>query len=173
VSIKQIRILPPLAVARLGSSPEPLENYTLEIPDAVAPRKIVPGRSLSLDAEGNPSVIENRGAVSFRDKNGLIRPVAPFFEIWAQTGELDDWVPLTTLLLAENDLSPEAVQWSAHLANIKVYRRTGDAGDQIQAELQPFSDHTKHDLARPLGRVPELPSKRIDTARLPAVRATK
>lgn len=146
MSIKQIRILPPLAVARLGSSPEPLENYELEIPDAVAPRKIVPSVSLSIDAQGNPSAVVNKGAVSFRDSNGLIRPVAPFFEVWAQTDKSDEWVPLTMHLLADNNLAPDAVQWSAHIANIKVYRRTEAVDDQIHANAGPFSDHVKHDL---------------------------
>jgi hypothetical protein len=112
----------------------------------VAPRKIVPAASLSI-AEGNPSITENRGAVSFRDKDGLIRPVAPFFEIWAQTDQSEGWVPLTTHLLAENSLSPGVVQWSVHITNIKVYRRTADVNDQIHATLAPFSDHIRHDLA--------------------------
>ena len=50
--IKNIRILPPFAVARLGSSPEPMGNFDLEI-KGITPRSIVPAVSLHLDEQGN------------------------------------------------------------------------------------------------------------------------
>ncbi len=146
MSIEQIRILPPLAVARLGSSPEPMENYDLDLPDGVSPRKIVPAVTLTLDDDGNLSVPEPRGSVGFRDANGLIRPIAPFFEVWAQTSAADDWIPLTKNLLAEHGLNPDAVQWTAHVANIKIFRRTADPNDRMEAKVGPFHDHIKHAL---------------------------
>ena len=33
MTIKELRILPPLAIGRLGSAPEPLDNYELEVPE--------------------------------------------------------------------------------------------------------------------------------------------
>lgn len=146
MGIKDIRLLPPLAVARLGSSPEPLENYDLDIVDAVSPRTIVPKETLFLDAAGNLSVKDSPGQVQFRDTNGLIKPVAPFFELWALMDGADDWVPVTKYLLAENGLTPESVEWSAHVGNIKVYRRTGDPNDQMEATAGPFHDHAIHPL---------------------------
>lgn len=146
MSIKQIRLLPPLAVARLGSSPEPLENYDLELPDAVSPRKIVPAATLWVDDEGNLSVTEPRQGVSFRDAKGLIRPVAPFFEVWAQTDTSDEWIPLTKTLLNGHGLGADAVQWMAHVANIKMFRRTNDPHDRIEAKVGPFNDHARHAL---------------------------
>ena len=38
MSILEIRILPPLAIARLGSSSEPLENYDLVVEDPLGHR---------------------------------------------------------------------------------------------------------------------------------------
>ncbi len=146
MAIKEIRLLPPLAVARLGSSPEPLENYELRIVDTVSPRAIVPSETLLLDDEGNLSVRKSTGPVQFRDSEGLIKPVSPFFELWAQTDGSSDWVPLTKHLLAENGLQPDAVQWSAHVGNIKVYRRTNDPNDRMEAMAGPFHDHVRHPL---------------------------
>jgi hypothetical protein len=146
MSIQDIRLLPPLAVARLGSSPEPLENYDLELPDAVSPRSIVPAESIRLDAEGNVTISRSTGPVQFRDANGLIKPVAPFFELWAKTDASDDWVPVTEDLLARHGLGLDCLRWSAHLGNIKVERRTGDPNDRMEAVIEPFHDHAVHAL---------------------------
>jgi len=146
MAIKEIRILPPLAVARLGSSPEPLENYNLEIPDAVGPRAIVPAESLRLDSEGNLRVTRSTGPVKFRDDKHLIKPVAPFFELFAQVEGSEAWVPVTDELLRQHGLSIASVKWSAHVGNIKIHRRTGDENDKIEAKVGPFSDHGVHPL---------------------------
>ena len=51
MSISEIRILPPLAIARLGSSPEPLANYDLQIDpeDPLGFRRLVPAETLIVD----------------------------------------------------------------------------------------------------------------------------
>ncbi len=146
MGIKSIRIFPPLAVARLGSSPIPLENYDLEIPDAVSPRKIVPASTLLVDEEGNISEVKSPGSVAFRDDNGWIHPVAPFFELWAQTDGSEEWVPLTKGLLEANDLRPSAVRWKVSVGNHKIFRRTNDPNDQIEAITAEITDHTPHAL---------------------------
>lgn len=146
MAITAIRILPPLAVARLGSSPEPLENYDLELPDPVGPRAIVPAESLTLDANGNITATRSTGPVQFRDDQHRIKPVAPFFELFAQLDGAGDWVPLTVDLLGQHGLSTESVRWSAHIGNIKIHRRTGDENDKIEAKVGPFSDHAVHPL---------------------------
>ncbi|MCU1328643.1 MAG: hypothetical protein JWN34_4013 [Bryobacterales bacterium] len=144
MAIKDIRLFPPLAVARLGSSPEPLENYDLEIRDAVSPRTIVPAESLVLDVDGNITRRKSAGPVQFRDAKGLIKPVAPFFELHAQLDDCSDWVPLTPELLRQNGFELESVKWSAHLGNIKVERRTGNPHDRMEAIVEAFNDHTAH-----------------------------
>ena len=144
MGIKEIRIFPPLAVARLGSSPVPLENYTLKTPDAVSPRAIVPAQTFLVDKEGNLTVVSSPGPVAFRDGDGLIHPVAPFFEVWVQLEGSEDWNPLTKQDLADHGV--DAVVWTVSVGNHKVYRRTADPDDCIQAVTGEFSDHLRHDL---------------------------
>jgi hypothetical protein len=146
MAIKEIRLLPPLALARLGSSPEPLENYELETPDPVGPRAIVPATSLRLDPAGNITATRSQGPVQFRDADHLIKPVAPFFEVFARVDGSDAWVPLTEDLLKKNGLTLAAVRWSAHLGNIKIHRRTGDVNDKIEAVVDGIADHVVHPL---------------------------
>lgn len=146
MAITEIRLLPPLAVARLGSSPEPLENYDLETRDAVGPCTIVAKESLRLDAEGNLQRVTSKGPVEFRDHNHLIKPVAPFFELFARTDEGDEWVPVTYALLQAHGLQAKDITWTAHLANHKIFRRTGEPNDKISAQLGPVGDHRVHEL---------------------------
>ena len=51
MSLLELRILPPLAIARLGASEHPLENYDLKDSQESGPgfRKIVPAETLDLD----------------------------------------------------------------------------------------------------------------------------
>lgn len=146
MGIKGIRIFPPLAVARLGSSPVPLENYKLEIPDAVSSRKIVPASTFLVDEAGNLTETLSEGSVSFRDGAGLIHPVAPFFEVWAQFDGSEEWIHLTKQHLADQGINADAVSWNVHVGNHKIYRRTSDPDDQIDAVTGEFSDHQRHEL---------------------------
>jgi hypothetical protein len=144
MGIKGIRIFPPLAVARLGSSPVPLENYTLKTPDAISPRTIVPAQTFLVDEEGNLTVASSTGPVAFRDGEGFIHPVAPFFEVWVQLDGSDDWNPLTKQDLTDHGV--DAVVWKVSVGNHKVYRRTADPEDRIEAMTGEFSDHRRHEL---------------------------
>lgn len=146
MDIKNLRIFPLLAIARLGSSPDPMENFDLHSSDAASPRQIVPATSLYMDEIGNITEHINPAGVSFRDKDGLIRPIAPFFEVWIQRGDSDQWIPLTKDLLASCGLGPESVQWSLHVANNKIYRRTNDPNDRIDGIVGRFSDHSRHSV---------------------------
>jgi hypothetical protein len=146
LAILKIHLLPPLAVARLGSSPEPMENYELQIPDAVSPRRIVPAETFLVDHDGKLTLEEPTETVSFRDSRGRIRPVAPFFELWAETDSSEHLAPLTRRLLDDHGLSPSSVRWAVTVANNKVARRTGDREDGITASIGPFSDHCRYPL---------------------------
>jgi hypothetical protein len=132
-SIRSIFINPPIAVARLGGSNTPQDAYIwAQSPD---PRQdgettIVPTWSLNVqpDATVEPKLPTE---LIFRD-NTLIRPVAPFFELWALMGEAESepetWqaVALTPDLLTRfgADVSAITVQVDAH--NLKAARRTGN-----------------------------------------------
>jgi hypothetical protein len=142
--ITEIRVLPPLVIARLGSSPEPLENYDLELPkDAIGFRRIVPAETLYIGGDGSISRASVPPKIVFRDGD-RIRPVAPFFELFARVDV--DLVPLTTAILEENGLSAVDVKWSVKAGNLKVFRRTGKDEDRVYADAGPFSDHDVHAL---------------------------
>ena len=105
--IQELFINPPIAVARLGGSTVPQDAYRwIESPD---PRTggdtvVTADWSLAVQADGSvrPHMPEE---LHFRD-GALIRPVAPFLELWARVGEpgsaAGTWrdVPLTPKLLA-------------------------------------------------------------------------
>ena len=89
MTIVELRILPPLAIGRLGSSPEPLVNYTLE-GDPEHPldfRKIRGLETFVVDPQTGEVSLQTPGSVSFKDANGKIRPVAPFLEVFAVTDQ--------------------------------------------------------------------------------------
>jgi hypothetical protein len=144
VSLIEIRILPALAIARLGSSPNPLENYELETPPSgIGARRITPAETLYVDDETSEIARSEKPAgVAFRDGE-RIRPVAPFLEvhIW----ENGEFRPLTLGRLEEEGLSARDVNWTVTVANIKAFRRTNDKRDRATACVQ-FSDHEPHPL---------------------------
>src|ERR1022692_211771 len=144
--ITELRILPPLAIARLGSSPTPLENYDLELPeDPLGFRTIRPAETLIVDnSSGEVSGSKIPDKIVFRDSD-RIRPVAPFFEVFVRIGD-GELQPLTIRLLTEYGLSPADVKWSVEAGNLKVFRRTGNEKDRVKAELNSISDHGSHAL---------------------------
>jgi hypothetical protein len=140
-----LSILPPLAIGRLGSSPEPLENYELDLPaDGLGFRKIVPAETLYIDpTTGAVAKAKKPEVVKFRDGD-RIRPVAPFLEVFAH---MDDGVvrPLTLELLGAKRPEDAKVRWSITVGNIKAYRRTGDENDKAIASIE-VTDHESHPL---------------------------
>ena len=140
MSLLELRILPPLVIGRLGSSPNPLENYNLELPkNGLDFRQIVPAETLCVDPVSG-EITETRipDCVRFRDGDH-IRPVAPFLEVFVRTSD-DTFEPLTIDLLQANGLQPKDVRWTVLVGNIKAFRRTGDPGDKAIAKVS-FSDH--------------------------------
>jgi hypothetical protein len=148
-TIKELRILPALAIGRFGSSPEPLENYTAQIVDPLDFRKIVPAPTLIVDdATGTIARETNPGPqdkVHFRDAKRRIKPLAPFLEVWARFDDDDTLVPLTKNHLAHLGMQPSNLTWMVEVANIKVFRRTGDPLDKVVARLQIAFDQNDPD----------------------------
>lgn len=158
-SITEIRILPPLAVGRLGSSPSPMDNYDFDgfIPAEDVPesddvklgyRKLVPARTLVVDRESGTIVnhVTPAGKPQFRDEDGRIRPICPFLEVWAIIDGKGPLQPLTIHHLDALGLDATAVIWNVTAENSKAYRRTGDPHDRIVAETMDFSGHTVQDF---------------------------
>ena len=150
MTIRELRILPPLAIGRLGASPEPLEAFDLEV-SADRPldfRTIVPQESFEIDPDSGAIVrayVPDR--IAFKDADGWIRPVAPFLEVFALTDDRpDELVPLTLDLLAAEGIDPAQLRWEVEVANIKLFRRTGDPRDRIVARLPDVTDHSRQPL---------------------------
>jgi hypothetical protein len=172
MAIQQLRILPPIAIGRLGSAPTPLEAFELQFSE-VRPldfRRIVPRETLQIDPESGAiagSYVPE--SIRFKEEDGRIRPVAPFLEVFAliETGNL---VPLTLDLLKEEGLSLGALSWSVEVGNIKVFRRTGDPNDKIRASLSGIRDHQSHPL---LGKCANfLPGKTLPLGEVRFIRPT-
>ncbi len=143
MNIRELRILPPLAIGRLGSAPEPMANYTIDDdPDQPLEfRKIEARATLVVDPEtGEISASFLPEEISFKDEQQRIRPVAPFLEVFAVTAD-DSLVPLTVEMLDEMGLSPADVSWRVRVANRKVARRTGNEKDAVTADSGWFSHH--------------------------------
>eukprot|EP00456_Euglypha_rotunda_P023295 TRINITY_DN193_c2_g1_i2.p1 TRINITY_DN193_c2_g1~~TRINITY_DN193_c2_g1_i2.p1 ORF type:complete len:731 (-),score=140.72 TRINITY_DN193_c2_g1_i2:20009-22201(-) len=162
MAILELRILPPIAVGRLGASATPLEAFDLEVP-ADRPldfRTIIPRESFIVDPESGTLSSYVPKNIRFRDGD-QVRPVAPFLEVFAITdADPAKLVPLTLTLLSENGLDLNAVSWNVEVANIKVFRRTGSDADKIIASVRGINDHDSHDL---LGQCPNF----IDSKTLP------
>lgn len=140
-TLREIRILPPLAIARLGSADEPVNNYDLEVPrdQPLGYRRVVPAPTLIVDEATGAIAARAPRAVTFKDDQGQVRPVAPFLELWGRFDGSDDWRHLTMA-----DLPPGAtVAWQIQLGNIKVFRRTGDVNDKVLAISEPITGHDR------------------------------
>jgi hypothetical protein len=158
MTIRELRLLPPLAIGRLGSATEPMDNYTIEDdPDRPlgyrrlrAEATLVVGKtSGKIRASRIPATLEFK-------QDGRIRPVAPFLEVFALTDK-DVLEPLTLGLLHEHGLHETMISWRAVVANRKVVRRTGHKHDLVKADTGWFADH----VARPLeGHCPNFISPR-------------
>jgi hypothetical protein len=142
MTIRGLRILPPFAIARLGSASEPLDNYTIghDTKNPLNFRRILPAETLIVD-ERTGEIVEKDipDEVTFKDGK-RIRPVAPFLEVFAinDAGALE---PLTRRLLAKHRLKPSDVKWKVTVANRKVVRRTDDQDDLVEAHTGWFSGH--------------------------------
>jgi hypothetical protein len=144
--IKALRILPPLAIGRLGAASAPMDNYRVEV-DPEHPlgfRRLIPDLTLKVDAETGKLETVTPSALKFTE-DGKVRPVAPFLEVWAEVGR-SEIVPLTESVLTANGLSTSDVSWCVHVGNHKVYRRTKEVDDRIESYTGWFSDHQDHQL---------------------------
>ncbi|MGY1829105.1 hypothetical protein ACI8AA_01605 [Geodermatophilus sp. SYSU D01180] len=145
--IRELRVLPPLVIARLGAAPTPMDNYDVAV-DPERPlgyRALRPAETLEVDEDtGEIARAFVPARVAFTE-NGLVRPVAPFLEAWALTDD-DRLEPLTTGLLTGDGASEADVRWRVHVANHKVFRRTGDEADKVDAGTDDISDHAAHPL---------------------------
>jgi hypothetical protein len=147
LTIKQLRILPPFAIGRLGSAREPMDNYSFDPDtdpdDPLGYRRLKPQPTLIVNKGGEIGSERTPATLEFK-RGGKIRPVAPFLEVFAVT-EKDQLVPLTTSLLKKHGLTVDDISWRVRVANRKVVRRTQNEDDLVHAEIE-VSDHRSHTL---------------------------
>jgi hypothetical protein len=133
VGIREIFIDPPLAIARLGGSSMPQDAYlwvTAPEPRAGDTTTIAPTWSLAVQQDATVVPVMPT-QVTLRD-GPLIRPVAPFFEVWARVGRPGSrpasWrdMPLTPALLAQSGGSLSDLVLQIDAKNFKAARRTGN-----------------------------------------------
>src|SRR5882757_281953 len=141
MTIRELRILPPLAFGRLGSG-DPMDNYTAEDdPKSLLNWRVLkPQPTFEVDP-GSGRIKRQFVPKSVEFKTGKsIRPVAPFLEIFAVTDD-NALVPLTLKLLTRHGLDARAISWRATVANRKVVRRTGNPDDLVLADTKWFKGH--------------------------------
>jgi hypothetical protein len=172
-TIQAIFVDPPIAIARLGGSRIPLDAYIWVEPGN--PRSdgntvVAPWWSLDVHPDGS---VAPRMPTDVRLRDGdLIRPVAPFFEVWASIGEPGSppsrWqdVPLTPALLQEFQLGEAALTFQFDAQNRKAARRV--VNDDLAFGTYPpvavsANDHGVHALSAtspPGAAVPMIPAGR-------------
>ena len=132
-SIQAIFVTPGLAFARLGGSSTPQAAYDwidTRAARADGETSIAPAWTIAVLPDGSPQPFMP-DAIAFRDGD-LIRPVAPYYEIWARVGETGSapatWrdAPLTPALLQSNGLALPALQMKVTARNLKAARRTAN-----------------------------------------------
>ena len=171
--IQALFVTPSFAVARLGGSTTPLHSY--DWVDSQRPRSesetdIAPSWTLAVQPDGSVAPFLPT-SITFRDGD-LIRPVAPFFEVWARVGAPGSapttWTeaPLTTALLAADGLSLASLRLAVAARNLKAARRTGDPAHAF-GNWQPvvflgndFTARVIEGRSPPNATVPMIPANR-------------
>lgn len=149
MEILELRILPPVAIGRLGSSDTPVSAYDLVVSDdkPVGFRQIQPQETYAIDPGTHSLQPSTPTEIIFKDPDGKIRPVAPFLELFAVTSDKpDELQPVTANLLAAVNKQVGDVKWGVTVGNLKIFRRTADINDQIIADVQNISDTIVHTL---------------------------
>ncbi len=143
-TIQEIFFLPPMAVARLGPGETPLESYEWQQDrDAHGNNKTVIRSNVTLRENEDGSIsafLPDPNSIRFRDEGGALRPVAPFFELWARMHDPKDGsdyeTPVTLDFLKAQGLSLKNIRYTVAVGNQKAERRTGDAACGFRARVE-------------------------------------
>lgn len=151
--IDRIWLQPPLAIARLGASAVPCDNYRYG-PSDLSPRgtgktTVEPVETLDVAADGTLTT-RTPQKVRFKDADGW-RPVCPFFEVhgsWTTTDGESRTGALTTDVLAGFGLDLGDVRWRVSVANLKAHHITQQPDDRVEAQAEVRGDdHQRHPLS--------------------------
>lgn len=175
---------PPMAIARVGGSREPMPAYRWKLdenPSRGVQTMIEPAPSLietSVKGNGHHPYtlkVETPNKVVFKDRHGRIKPVAPFFELWARVQDSDGSVvkvPVTAAFLDARGTSLKHLRFTVVAANRKAEARTKlascaaiarkvfSADNYKTHHLDAISPHTegqvplvREDAPLPLGKI--------------------
>ena len=151
---------PPMAVARLGASPTPLESFEWTSSRAAhggVQTVIAPALSFTVRDDGSlePHLPKS---IRFKDDDGSVRPVAPFFELWGRfqsphDGSVEE-LPLTPSRLHELGITMKHIAIEVTASNFKAARRVTDSVSGVSDMGCSFTarvdiggdDHAKHAL---------------------------
>jgi hypothetical protein len=141
IEIKEVYFLPPLAIARLGGSGTPLDCFIWDTDKSIhGGNRTVIKPAVSLRVMANGSVrpfVPN--AIQFRDGADL-RPVAPFFELWARIGVDGERRAVNLKLLENSGASLDSIEYTITVANRKAQRRTNSAACAYIARVTVAGD---------------------------------
>jgi hypothetical protein len=157
VVFQNVFFKPPLAIARIGGSNTPLDAFVWDSDKSIhgANRTVIrPAVTLKVLPDGSlRPYLPN--AIQFRDGDNL-RPVAPFFDLWATVKRNDGGCeerPLNLALLNEAGIWLDSVEYTVTVGNRKAQQRTKSAAcayiarintigdDQERKPLKAFSPH--------------------------------
>jgi len=144
VIVHNVFFKPPLAIARVGGSSTPLDAFVWDSDTSIhgANRTVIrPDVTLKVlpDASLRPYL---PNVIQFRDGDQL-RPVAPFFELWA-TVERDGGPcqeePLNLSLLQDVGIWLDSVEYTVTVGNRKAQVRTRSAACAYIARINAMGD---------------------------------
>ncbi len=139
-AVRSVFFTPPMAIARLGGSDTPLDAYHWrEDPSLHGGGTTALEPAVSLRVEEDGSVIPYRPTELVFLDGPLLRPVAPFLELWVEHPD-GTAVPLTATRLVEEGGTLADVTYTVQAANRKAERRTLDPSCGFFATAQ--FDHT-------------------------------
>jgi hypothetical protein len=151
-SLVNVFFNPPMAVARVGASATPMVGFrwaTGKTAHGGTQTVIEPEISFEVGPDGSLRPFMPRD-IRFKDDDGSIRPVAPFFELWARLDSAErgpEVAPLTLDLLQELGIGMDHVAVEVTAANLKAARRTGAAACGFTARVEiAGTDHGVHPL---------------------------
>lgn len=140
--ITAVFFLPPMAIGRLGGGDTPLESFIWSNdPTLHGSHSTVLEPAVTFEVQDDGSIRTYiPTSLRFRDGDRL-RPVAPFFELWAtvedaRAPEQPRDLPLTLDLLAAHGASLDNIQYTITVANRKAQRRTGAVACAYMARLE-------------------------------------
>ncbi len=169
--IEKLWLYPPLAIARLGTSATPCDNFHWSTDD-LRPRgtgktTIQPAQTLQVAADGKVTASIPK-EISFKDAQGF-KPVCPFFELHGQwrtdTGVQEG--AITPQVLAQFGLATKDLQWKVEVANLKPFHYTLANGDRLVATVEITGDVTTRQFLRGISANDGSPSLATAMAPLP------